>query len=533
MGKLWRLVCLNLRGMLNSLKMGSGKKKGAKVTGYGALLLLGFLAVYISGVYSFMFASLLNEVGLIQYLTPMMAILGCALSLVLTIQAASGFIFSGKDSDLMLSLPVSAFSVMLSRITALYIENLFFIGLFMVTSGVAAMVQGAGGVGYMVGLLICTLLLSFLTTMITTVLSFGVSWLAAHFPHHKLFSTVLYFAMFILIMVGAFQLNNVGTLLLANREAFDRVLGSWLLPFGLVMKGVSGDVGAILLLAAIAVIPFLLIVWLFSSQYKKVLSALAARSVRNDYKLGNLRASGQFQSLFRREVKRYFGTTIYFFNTGFGAVVLIVAAVYGCFVHRQVAEYVEVFSQMVGGMDVLTALAVLAIGFFSTTICTTCVSISLEGKTFWILKEAPVPSKTYFASKIAVNLLVAWPAPLICALSLGIVYGVNPVTLAAAVFVLLALGLLVAVYGLAINLFFPKMDAVNDTVVVKQSASALIGALGGWLILGIAVGGYFLFGKLMPMAGYMAVLGALFLVLSGAIWGWLLKGGTRKLQQLD
>ena len=50
MAKLWRLVRLNLRAMLHSLQIGSGKsKKAGKVTGYGALLLLAALAVYIAG----------------------------------------------------------------------------------------------------------------------------------------------------------------------------------------------------------------------------------------------------------------------------------------------------------------------------------------------------------------------------------------------------------------------------------------------------------------------------------------------------
>ena len=162
--------------------------------------------------------------------------------------------------------------------------------------------------------------------------------------------------------------------------------------------------------------------------------------MRNDYKLGELKASGQFMTLFRREVKRYFGTSIYFFNTGFGAVTLVVAAAFACFGYRAAIPYVEAFAPLVGGMEMVCGLAVLAIGFFSTTICTTCVSISLEGKTFWILKEAPVSPKTYFSSKIAVNLLVAWPSVLLCTVPLGIVYGVDPVTLAASVFVLLALG---------------------------------------------------------------------------------------------
>lgn len=534
MAKLWRLVRLNLRAMLHALQIGSGKKmKAGKATGYGILILFCFLAVYVAGVYSFMFADLLAAVGMLSYLVPLMALIGCGLSLVLTVQAASGFIFSGKDSDLMLSLPVSAFSVMLSRLTALYIENLAFIGLFMATSGAAMVAQGFGGAGFFLMLMACTLLLTFLTTLLTTVIAFAVTWLTAHFPGHKLLATLFYFAVFLLIMVGAFQVGNVGNLLFQNREAFDRLLSGWLLPFGLMMRAVEGDVLALPLLAAVSVLPFLAVVWLFSSQYKRVLSALSARMVRDDYKLGDLKAAGQFSALFRREVKRYFGTTIYFFNTGFGAVTLVIAAAFACFGYRSFREYVELFSSLLGGMDMVCGVAVLAIGFFSTTICTTCVSVSLEGKTFWILKEAPIRPQYYFTSKIAVNLLLAWPSVLLCTVPLGIVYGVDPMTLAASVFVLLALGLLVAVYGLAVNLLFPKMDAPNDTVVVKQSVSALIGALGGWVVLGLAAGGYFLFGKWMPVAGYMALLGVLFLALSAAVWGWLMRGGVKRLLALD
>ena len=145
MRKLWVLIGINLKALLSALKMGSGKK--AKATGMGAMILLGVLAVYIAGVYSFTFAMQLGSIGMLDYLIPMMAILGCLLSVVMTVQAASGFIFSGRDTDLLLSLPVSAFSVMLARITALYIENLAFIGLFMLTSGVAGAVNGLGGLG--------------------------------------------------------------------------------------------------------------------------------------------------------------------------------------------------------------------------------------------------------------------------------------------------------------------------------------------------------------------------------------------------
>ena len=140
----------------------------------------------------------------------------------------------------MLSLPVSAFSVMLSRITALYIENLAFIGLFMLTSGVAGAINGLGGLGYYLSLVVGTLMLTFLTTMLTMVISFVAAFITSRFPHHSVFSTILYFAFFLLVMIGAFQVSNVGNLLMTNQTGFDRLLNGALLPFGLLKNGLEG-----------------------------------------------------------------------------------------------------------------------------------------------------------------------------------------------------------------------------------------------------------------------------------------------------
>lgn len=447
----------------------------------------------------------------------------------MTIQAASGFIFSGKDSDLMLSLPVSAFSVMLSRITALYIENLLFIGVFMVTSGVAAITQGAGGAGFMAALLVCTLLLTFLTTLITTVIAFAVSWLTAHFPGQKLLGTLLYFAVFILIMVGAFQLNNVGTLLLQNQEAFDNLLSSWLLPFGLMKRGLAGDIAAVLLLAALSVLPFLAIVWLFSSQYKKVLSALSARTVRNDYKLGELKASGQFMTLFRREVKRYFGTSIYFFNTGFGAVTLVVAAAFACFGYRAAIPYVEAFAPLVGrdgdglrpggaGHRLLLDHHLHHLRLHQPGGQNLLDSERGPGQPedLLLLQDRGQP-----AGGLAVG------APL---------HGAAGGCLRGGPGDPCGVGVCPAGPGAADGALRPcrqpfipqdgRPERHDRRQAVGLGFNRRAGRLGdpgsgGRRVVSSSAG-------LMPVAGYMAVWGVLFLVLSAAVWGWLLKGGSKR-----
>lgn len=527
MRKLIPLIKLNLRALLNALKLSGGKR--AKATGAGTMLLLAFVSVYIAGMYSYLFATQLSGIGMLPYLIPLMGIVGCALSVVMTVQAAVGFIFSGKDSDLMLSLPVSAFSVMLSRITALYIEHLIFVGLFMVTSGAVAVSFGLGSVWFIVSLLVCTLLLTFICTLLSTVVAFVVAFISARFPHRAVVGTILYFAMFLLIMVGAFQINNAGALLLQNQAAFDRLLSGWLLPFGLTMRTVQGDILSLLLLAALSILPFLFVVWLFSSQYKRILSALASHMVRNDYRLGQLQSRGPFFALFRKEVRRYFGTSIYFFNTGFGAVLLLIGAVYATFMREKAAPYVE----LLGGMDTVAPVAILVIAFLVATINTTCVSISIEGRTLWILKEAPVDVRTLYLSKIMVNLLVSWPASVITVLIMGLAYGVDGLTMLASILILMALGLFVALMGLVINLLLPKMDAVSEVMVVKQSASAVISVFAGWIPLVIGgIGGYFA-GKVMAFPVYELLFTGVLLFASVLFWLWLCRSGVKRLGAIN
>ena len=77
MRKLWVLLKLNFRAMLRafSFRSGAGSSKKKAAGGLGALLLMAFLALYLSGVYSFLLASMLAEVGIVEMVLPLMALM--------------------------------------------------------------------------------------------------------------------------------------------------------------------------------------------------------------------------------------------------------------------------------------------------------------------------------------------------------------------------------------------------------------------------------------------------------------------------
>ena len=113
-----------------------------------------------------------------------------------------------------------------------------------------------------------------------------------------------------------------------------------------------------------------------------------------------------------------------------------------------------------------------------------------------------------FLVKIGAQMLVTLPCLLVGVICAAVAVGVD----VGATVLLLVLGLLfsgvMAQSGLLANLRFPKLDAPNDTVVVKQSASVLVTMFGSWVLLAIFGFGYaFVLSCLGETAGLLIVAG--------------------------
>jgi ABC-2 type transport system permease protein len=100
---------------------------------------------------------------------------------------------------------------------------------------------------------------------------------------------------------------------------------------------------------------------------------------------------------------------------------------------------------------------------------TTHASISLEGKSLWIMKSIPVKVDTIFLSKIMVNLTLLIPVVLVGATFFGIYLHLSLFDMILLYLLPLAYSLFAAVMGLILNLMFPKFDFDNEIRVIKQS----------------------------------------------------------------
>ena len=329
-------------------------------------------------------------------------------------------------------------------------------------------------------------------------------------------ASLLYVALFGVLIAGGMQVNKLAALMLQNAAALQHVLNTWLFPMGLLQSALAGSVPALLGYLAVCLLPFLAAAWVLGLRYKAILTGLNSRAMGKAYRLSRLGASGQFMALYKKEFARFFGTPIYLFNTGIGFMMLIGAGVYAVFARRSILA----FAAQVGGIQPLLPIGLLAVAFVLGISNITCVSISREGKQLWVLKEAPIPVGRLFRAKVAMSLTVAWPSTLV---------GLGCIAFA----VQLPLGQAAAALALCLAfLLLPKLDGVNDTLVVKQSASAFCGIFGGMGLVGLGALAWVLFGSALGFAGFCTAFALLALVLSAGLWYVVNTWGAKRFSAL-
>lgn len=90
-----------------------------------------------------------------------------------------------------------------------------------------------------------------------------------------------------------------------------------------------------------------------------------------------------------------------------------------------------------------------------------------------------------------------------------------------------------AILGLLINLWKPKFDYVNETVVVKQSMAVIISMLAMFALIIVVVGGYIgLFSRYLDVTAYTYVVLVVFVILDIFSYYLLNSWGVKRFEEL-
>ncbi len=468
MRKVLRLVSVQLWAVLGDmLSVGNLKKKKPKALYLG----IGFFVILMSAIsffYSIMIGNGLMMFDSLELLPAIMMSVTCMILLVTTILQVKGTIFGFKDYDMVMAMPISTGKVVVSRLIILYSINLIFVTMLILPMIFAYAILAQPPVLFYVFGVVAMLFIPLVPIAVASLIGTVIAYVASRFRRNNLLNIILIMGLLAAFIAMSFGIEEDGEKLVnMGRAMTAQVYALYPLAKLYTMAVVEQDVLAFGLFLGISVLAFILYTILVKAVFKKINTAIMTGRARSNYKLGRLKTSSPMKALYRKELKRYFSSTLYVTNTAFGIVMLTMAAIALFFVDTQMLFGAEMPANMIAG------IGPTIISFCVLMCCTTMSSISLEGKSLWIVKSLPVEPKTIYLAKIYVNLTVLSPA-IIDAVILGIALKAELHIIILMVFITIVCSVFISFFGLLINLLLPNFDWNNEAVVIKQSAAAMV-----------------------------------------------------------
>ena len=471
---------LLLKGQLSGQLRRRGRQKSETMVMVGMVVLGAVLCIY-----SFMIAMGMGAIGMANVIPAYAVAITGIISIVFTALKANGILFAYKDFDILMSLPVKTSTVIASRFLTMYVMNLLFTALVMIPMGAGYVINTDAGVLFYPLWLLGIFTAPLIPTTIATLLGAVIIFISSRFRHANAVTTILSIAVVVVVLIGSFVLGSVGnqemntTQLARVGDMIFQQVHRMYPPSVLFERAiVESSVISFAVFAGVSVVWYWVFVKLISLRYKKMNTGLTTHRTRSDYRLTALKETSPVKSLFFKEAKRFFTCPVYTMNMGMGVIMALLFSAACCIVGE---SKIEVILQVPGLSNILVPILPFALAALLCMVCTSCVSLSLEGKNLWILKSLPLHPKTIYQSKMLFNLALQVPAGLICSLLLALRISFSPVMLVMLFVTPAVYAAFCTVLGMYVNLKMPNYQWTSETAVVKNSMAAMVGIFGGML----------------------------------------------------
>jgi ABC-2 type transport system permease protein len=345
----------------------------------------------------------------------------------------------------------------------------------------------------------------------------------------SIMTTVIALAGIALYYVVYFKAFNTIREFIANITSADISITGAMAPLYWIGRVGCGAVLPMLVVTCVVVLILVGVYFLLSKTFLKIVTTKTGAS-KVKYKEGKTKVRGTGKALLMKELKRITSSSTILLNCGLGSIIMIIGAVALLIKGSYLYELLTyAFGPIHGTIAVMTAGAISTI---SSTVSLTAFSVSLEGKSLWILRTMPVSTSQILRVKKVTDLLFTGIPGILLVIAAALTMHLGAVDILLT-FVLVVLScVLMADLGLFIDLRRTNLNWTNETALVKQSLNVFLTLLAGWIEAGlIIVAGLFL----APKLGGTAVLGiltAVFAIPLVILELWLAKKGPAAFESL-
>ena len=541
MGKLISLLKATMSQDMSLFKIKSKNESNARKVVLPVVLAL--IVMFSIGSYAVMFAEELAPKNLTYIILTIFIMVTSLLTIIEGVYKSQGILFEAKDNDLLFSLPISKSKIFFTRVFKLISFQFLYNSLFMIPAIIVYAIYEKLNLSFYLLSLIMLVLLPIIPTIVACIIGYIIKGVTSRFKSRNILQVILTSLILLIIFYGSFNMQTMIANVTQNANSINEVITKIYYPAGLYISLIQNfNILDLVSLLAINIIPAILFIYLASIFYFKITSKLGEKG--NNSKKGNwekstkktFKAKSQLSGLISKEMKRFFSSSVFIVNAGFG-MVLMLAVTIGISINFEgmINSMLQGKEIEISIVEIRTFMPKIFYGFVIFISCMTSITssmISLEGKSFNITKSLPVKPEKILLAKVLTSNIISTPVILVCDVIFFIAFKVAIIDI---IFILLAsiiMPIFTALVGILMNLKYPKMDATSDTEVVKQSMSSglsvFIGMFVGMLSIVIMI-----IGSKINLDLFIILELVIFSVIVFILWKTLKKYGTKRWKEIN
>ncbi len=482
------LVKIKITGGVTSM-ISFMRGREAKTTGFsfGTALILSIviIAFLFMMVFSFGLAMVvgfqmaMNNCLWLYY--PLAFVVSTVFAFVGTVFAAQSYLFESEDNELLLSMPIKPSAVLVSRILSLYVLNFVYSTIILLPVGIAHRflfrfkgLSVTNDIGIVFTYVLTLLIVPSLATALSCILGYVIGKISKKIPNKGILTVIFGFTTIAILAVLGLNLGPIISALINYIDAIAISVEKYL-PL-LYIYGVAADAGTALWgIIPITVLSLglpVLVYQYLSINFLRLITKKTAPK-KKKYKKEQMKKTNVQISLIKKEIGYFFSIPAYVMNAGMST---IMAVFLGVGILMRGAEMNEWLPKMFP--DAASSLMPLAVGSSLALCCTlndvTAPSISLEGKTIWLLKSTPINPMKIFWGKAILAPVVSLPGVLFTSITSALMLEMKVVDVLFIMIIPVLACLFSGFLGVCINLRIPRFDWSTEITVIKQSLSVII-----------------------------------------------------------
>ncbi len=506
------------------------KKNRARSKASTAMYFLLFILLVfglLGGIFTFLATTLCDPLvaaGLDWLYFALMGLIAVLLGAFGSVFNTYAGLYLPRDNDLLLSMPIPVSTLVASRLLGVYLMGLLYSAVVILPAVIVYWAASGVTLPAAAGGLLITAVISVFVLTISCALGWVVAKISQKLKHKSLITVLVSLAVIGAYYFVYFKAQSMIRDLLANAAVYGARIKGTAYPVYLFGRVGVGDIGASTIVSGAVAVLFGLMWVLLSRSFLQVTTS-TGKVVRREYRWMRSRQRGIDAALLGREFSRFTASPSYMLNCGLGTFLMPLCAIAVLWKGGNLVSMLNaMFAEREGSVPFL--LCVVLCGLASMNFMT-APSISLEGKSLWLLRSLPVEPWRIFQAKIRMQLLLTGLPVLLCIICTAAVYPLHLTQLLVCFLFAGSYVLLMALVGLFLGVRMPTLTWTNEIMPIKQSAPVMITLFGGFGYVLLLFAGFMLLpGWMLGFCGYMSCFAGANLLLSVWVCLWLRKKGV-------